>query len=194
MTPGEFLSIGMFDHPYITATLALAGVLFFSRKVKKNKPRRISRSKWFHNHYKTQSSIILGRVRRAIESGKNEIAFGILRKINPYLFEEVVLTALQSSGATVKRNKRYSGDGGIDGQCFIQGTHYYIQSKRYKSHINKAHVLAFDKLCRDSKVNGLFIHTGRTGVGAKSVATLGDSHIQIIGGARLIKLLHPEWE
>ena len=122
------------------------------------------------------------------EHGRARI-FSYLRKISPYIFEEMVLTALQNKGHTITRSKFYSGDGGIDGQCKINGELYLIQSKRYKGHINRKHVLAFDRLCHSKDVFGLFIHTGKTG--AKSHAK-HFYNIDMISGDRLLKLLLDE--
>lgn len=68
------------------------------------------------------------------------------------------------------RNKRYTGDGGIDGRCNINGSDYLIQSKRYKSHINPA-----------------FVHTGKTGAKSKQIAQ--DENLEMISGQRLLNLL-----
>jgi len=49
-----------------------------------------------------------------------------LRSVNPYVFEEMILTALKQRGYPIKRNQRYSGDGGIDGQVIIKDHCYLI--------------------------------------------------------------------
>ena len=54
-----------------------------------------------------------------------------LRKINPYVFEELLLLAFERRGMRVIRNSRYSGDGGLDGQVLIDGERWLIQAKRY---------------------------------------------------------------
>ena len=115
--------------------------------------------------------------------------FSYLRKVSPYVFEEMVLTAIKNKGHTITRSKSYSGDGGINGQCKIDGEIYLIQSKRYKGHINRKHVLAFDRLCHSKDVFGLFVHTDKTG--AKSNAK-HFYNIDMISGDRLLKLLLDE--
>lgn len=40
--------------------------------------------------------------------------FSYLRQVDPLVYEEVVLSALEDAGAFVLRNRRYSGDGGVD--------------------------------------------------------------------------------
>ncbi len=43
-------------------------------------------------------------------------AIAILRKMNPYAFEELLLTCCQNQGWQIERNFRYTKDGGIDGR------------------------------------------------------------------------------
>jgi restriction system protein len=112
--------------------------------------------------------------------------FGFLRKVNPFIFEEMVLTALQKSGYRIKRNKRYTGDGGIDGRVKVNGEWVLIQAKRYKSHITQSHVIAFSQLCERHKCKGIFIHTGRT---SKATWNIKGSNIDMVSGDRMIQLL-----
>ena len=113
--------------------------------------------------------------------------FYYLRSLDPFVFEEMVLIALERHGYKVIRNKRYTGDGGIDGRAYLNGQHYLIQSKRYRKHINAAHVEAFAQICKRRKGRGLFVHTGRTGAQSRRVAN--HTNVEIISGARLLKLL-----
>ncbi|KZX85190.1 hypothetical protein A3715_17325, partial [Oleiphilus sp. HI0009] len=114
--------------------------------------------------------------------------FAYLRKIDPYVFEEMVLTAFQKSGYKIKRNKRYSGDGGIDGTVYLKGKKYLIQSKRYSSYISLAHLKEFQLLCRQHRCKGFFVHTGRTGKGCFN-ALSESNNISIVSGNDLISLL-----
>ena len=111
-----------------------------------------------------------------------------LRKINPYVFEELVLYALMKKGYSVKRNAKYSNDGGIDGKVLIDKRWCYIQCKRYKNYINLKHVNDFSTLCREMRVKGYFIHTGKTGRGSKMAVNETD-YVEIINGLGLLKLL-----
>ena len=74
------------------------------------------------------SHVSLWRLRRIKEPGRQ---IHYLRQVNPFLFEEMILTALKRHGFKIKRNRRYTGDGGIDGQAWWNGQHYLIQAKRY---------------------------------------------------------------
>ena len=120
-----------------------------------------------------------------LSTPQKQITF--LQSINPFVFEEIILTALKNNGHKIKRNKRYSGDGGIDGQVIINNQHYLIQAKRYKNHINPAHVQNFIQICKYRKKRGLFIHTGKTGKKSQEIAKT--SNIEIISGSRLLNML-----
>lgn len=106
-----------------------------------------------------------------------------LRKIDPFLFEELIMTALQIQGHRIKRNMKYTGDGGFDGNVRINNQWFAIQCKRYQNAINPAHVKEFLELTD----YGLFVHTGRTG--DKSRAYASNSNIKFISGSLLIDLI-----
>ena len=64
-----------------------------------------------------------------------------LKKIDPFVFEELLLTSFQNRGYKIKRNKRYTGDVGIDGIIYNdKGDKILVQAKRYANHINPMHV------------------------------------------------------
>lgn len=111
----------------------------------------------------------------------------LLRGVNPFVFEEMILTAIKKSGFQIKRNKRYTADGGIDGQATIKGVEYLIQAKRYKNYINPAHVQEFGFICKKQGKRGLFIHTGKTG--AKSSKISKSHNLEMISGNRLLNML-----
>ncbi len=114
--------------------------------------------------------------------------FGYLRKIDPLMFEELVLESFARTGFRVRRNRRYSGDGGIDGQVWLNGTWAPVQCKRYSAHINPAHVADFAVVLQRCRARaGLFIHTGRTGPASREGAA--SAGVTIISGRRLIALL-----
>ncbi len=111
-----------------------------------------------------------------------------LRGVNPFTFEEMLLTAFKKRGYKIRRNKRYTGDGGIDGHVLIKGQWYALQAKRYSHYINPKDVKKLSYVCRDRGIKGLFIHTGKTGK-ASIEASSRCPRIQIISGNRLLKLL-----
>ncbi|WP_045764157.1 restriction endonuclease, partial [Xanthomonas albilineans] len=84
-----------------------------------------------------------------------------LRKIDPLTFEELLLEAFERRGYPVERNTHYTGDGGVDGVVYLNGTRYLLQAKRYRKHVNRAHIVAFAQLLEFRGCRGIFIHTGR---------------------------------
>ena len=119
-------------------------------------------------------------------SGGRGLAY--LRKVDPYVFEELVLDAFEQNGYKVKRNERYSGDGGIDGRVSHGRSEYCLQCKRYKRHIRYEHVEAFSKLCSLRGVRGFFVHTGKTGRKVRQ-ALHSFGNVTVISGEKLCELL-----
>jgi restriction system protein len=115
--------------------------------------------------------------------------FSYLRKIDPYLFEELVLTALEESGLFVLRNTRYSADGGLDGRILLAwGRSVAVQCKRYSGPVCTGHVTVFRNLVQSAAHSaGLFVHTGQTRPATRSGV---DAHnIHFVSGSTLIRLL-----
>ena len=131
----------------------------------------------------------------AIRSIRGEAAgarvFGYIRKADPSVFEEMVLTSLQEGGRLVRRNVRYSGDGGSDGRFYEPGVGWFqVQSKRYGSHIDAEHVRKFSQIVKSTGcVGGIFVHTGKTGAAAWVPASGADSRIVMVSGNGLLGLL-----
>lgn len=113
--------------------------------------------------------------------------FAYLRKVDPFVFEEMILTELEARNHAIVRNRRYTGDGGSDGGFTLNGRKWLLQAKRYSRHINAADVSAFDQLCSVQGVRGLFVHTGRTGGKARDVER-GTPYVRIISGKDLVAL------
>jgi restriction system protein len=120
-----------------------------------------------------------------------------LRRVEPLVFEEVVLSALEVRGCLVVRNRRYSGDGGIDGRCWIAGLGWgVVQVKRYAGHVDKGDVRRFTEWVAGHRARfGLFVHTGRTGAGCYE--ELAGSQVVLVSGKRLVRLVaqcgEPRW-
>ena len=127
------------------------------------------------------------RVLEQLRDGEVQLpkALGILRKMNPYAFEELLLTCCQSQGWKIERNFRYTGDGGIDGRVIIAGRLYLIQAKRYRGYINLKHIHDFNQaIQREKAYGGFFIHSGKTGELSKEL--LREYQIGLLSGQRLV--------
>lgn len=130
------------------------------------------------------------RVLEQLRSGEVQLpkALGILRKMNPYAFEELLLTCCQNQGWQIERNFRYTRDGGIDGRVTIAGRLYLIQAKRYRGYINPKHIHDFYKVIqREKAYGGFFIHSGKTGELAKEL--LREYGISLLSGQRLVDFI-----
>ena len=146
-----------------------------------------------HKHNWKKAHHILDKLNAFTGDNLEARKIGYLRKIYPFIFEEVLLYAMKLKGLKIIRNKKYTGDGGIDGKMIDQHkTKYLIQAKRYSSYINLAHVKEFGELVRRSKwaEKGLFIHTGKTGKGVYE--ELKNYPVKIVSGKKLIDLISVE--
>lgn len=109
-----------------------------------------------------------------------------LRKLDPLVFEEMVLDAFQKKGWIVERNTRYSGDGGLDGKVFRDRHWIGIQCKRYRGAIQSAQVDQFARdLARFGLTEGYFVHTGRTPAGTRH----RQGNVIILSGRELVDFL-----
>lgn len=138
-----------------------------------------------HRRYRETAQRVLMRLPELSSDGAR---LNYLRKINPYVFEELLLLALEKQGLDVIRNHSYSGDGGLDGQVFIDGKRWLIQAKRYSRSISPQHIQAFGKLLAREGCGGFFIHTGRTGHMSRTLCS-ASPRLLIISGQRLLDLL-----
>lgn len=136
-------------------------------------------------------------IRRAAEIIKKIKSFehsgqkiNYLRKIDPFVFEELLLTLFKNNGYKIKRNKRYTGDGGIDGIIYdSRNNKILIQAKRYSGYVNLKDIYEFNNLVYHSRAEkGFFIHTGKTG--KESYQHFKSSNIEIISGSKLIDLFN----
>lgn len=121
--------------------------------------------------------------------------FAYLRKVDPFVYEEMIMTAIKRYDHKIIRNKKYTGDGGIDGKAVINGVKTIIQAKRYSSYIANKDVEEFSSLCRKLKSKGIFVHTGKTG---RKPRESTNPNVDILSGRRMLDLLtgnkfQPKW-
>jgi restriction system protein len=152
-------------------------IIYVYRKLtKKNK----------HSQFIKKGKQILKTINKLEHSGQK---INYLKKINPYVFEELLLSAFKNKGFKIKRNKKYSGDGGIDGKVYNDQGLFLIQAKRYKDYIRKNQIDEFKiAIIKNMAIGGYFIHTGKTSPELMSYSK--DREIEIISGNKLIDLLN----
>lgn len=138
-----------------------------------------------HRRRERSAAAVLDKL-ASIEHFAQKLAY--LRKVDPFTFEELILSAFERRGCKVKRNQRYSGDGGIDGRFWIGDQLYLVQAKRYSGHVSRKHVTEFCRLVERRGCRGVFVHTGRTSKAVLDMVGM-DERVSIVSGGRLIKLL-----
>lgn len=112
-----------------------------------------------------------------------------LRKINPYVFEEMILTVIEESNIRVFRNIAYSGDGGIDGIFKIKQGKVIVQCKRYGKYINAKDVNDLSMKVKSGKYfMGIFAHTGKTGDKSKNIS-INEKNIVFLSGSNLVNVI-----
>lgn len=179
MISAPYVAALLMANPVLLAVL-LAVIIFLLWRF-----RRQSASEQRHRRYRATAQRVYTRLRQLSGDGQR---MRYLRKINPYVFEELLLLAFERQGYAVQRNASYSGDGGLDGRVHINGECWLIQAKRYSRAITPSHVQDFDALLTRMGQRGLFIHTGRTGQKSRTVSS-GSQQLMIISGQRLLALL-----
>lgn len=146
----------------------------------------------FHHKFKKHQAKKIYKKLSKISNNNEMWMLSYLRKIDPFVFEELILYSFKKMGCKVYYNKRYTGDGGIDGKVKIDGRIWLIQDKRYTGYINNEHLQKFNELCVNRHQKGLFIHTGKTGAGVQNVQKLYPC-IKIISGKNLITLIQGKY-
>lgn len=147
--------------------------------------RRAAHPNRLHSFHKRNAERVLRKL-QTIPRAPQRLTY--LRKIPPFTFEELILTALSRRGISIQRNAAYTGDGGVDGRFWVDGEAYLIQAKRYCGYIQLQDVKAFGQLVNRRQVRGLFVHTGKTGKGCKKELNELD-RISLVSGDALLTLL-----
>lgn len=127
--------------------------------------KMIEQGKEHHVHRINKSHEIIEKVSSIYEQKQNyERVINYLKKIDPYVFEEMILSVLERKKIKIQRNTSYSGDGGIDGIFHCKKGRVLIQCKRYSNYINYQDVKQLAESVNKGKFYaGLFVHTGSTG-------------------------------
>ncbi|ELX2387013.1 restriction endonuclease [Salmonella enterica] len=188
MISAQHITAALMVNPVLTVVLI---VLFVAVMLGLNCRGRETASRRRHRQYQATAMRVL--VRLPLLGGDGQ-RLAYLRKINPYVFEELLLLAFERQGYAVIRNTSYSGDGGLDGQVIIEGKTYLIQAKRYGRTITPSHITSFGTLLRHHHCDGFFIHTGRTGPLSR-VLLQNHPHVHLVSGQKLLALLagNAEW-
>lgn len=164
--------------------LALSAILVILLALLPHRARVPIRHRWRRRQARTMALQLSGKDRLH----PPQLLYARLRAMDPLAFEELLLECFERRGHGIMRNRRYTGDGGIDGQVMIEGEIWLIQVKRYADAIRPEHVAAFETLCRAKGRRGLFIHTGRTGPQSRVMVACSD-RVAIVSGRALLSLV-----
>jgi restriction system protein len=171
---------------FLLATLLIVSILGL-RKVGPFRRLGQTKAERRHQYNQKRSRADLELIRSMVPLENPGRVFAYLRKVDPYRFEEMILSELERRQIRITRSRRYSGDGGIDGQFFHEGELWLIQAKRYSNLIKPDHVWTFEAICQRSRARGLFVHTGKTPKRLRSMDRQCGL-VRIISGQELLKL------
>lgn len=154
----------------------IVGLLLFFSHVKVAHKKTLRKAKKFY------------KMALRIDCEEKKISFLKTFNKQPFVFEEMVLLALKSKGYVVKRNKRYTGDGGIDGVAYRGCYRFIIQCKCYGrgQYIKTNDVVKLQNACVKKNDRGLFIHTARTP--KSTLKAFRGSTVEIVSGDSLVEL------
>ncbi|MBW4628209.1 MAG: restriction endonuclease [Brasilonema octagenarum HA4186-MV1] len=118
-----------------------------------------------------------------------QIIISQLRKMNPFVFEEILLHCCERYKYFVPLKRGFIKDNGVDGYFSFQGRFYVIQAKLYSGEADHKHLIQFSNAIEwHHAAKGFFFHTGRTSDEFKKVA-LASPTINIVSGQKLIDFL-----
>lgn len=163
---------------FYTALLALLILVSIGSRI-------VTRKRWLHWTLRREARKAIKNIKK-VNGTEKKIEF--LRSIHHFAFEELILCCFKRMGWKIIRNKRYTGDGGIDGIVWYKGEKYLIQAKRYSGPISYKDVQDFYRLTILKKCKGFFIHTGKTPQKINSIHGLNDK-ITFLYGKSLVEFI-----
>ncbi len=117
-----------------------------------------------YQQYIQLADSVLERLRDRIVVIQLPEAIAILRKMNPYAFEELLLTCCYEQEWEIEPGFKYTGDGGLDGHVTIAGKLYLIGANHYSGYIKPKHIRNFcQAIVREEAVGEFFMTSGKTG-------------------------------
>ena len=131
---------------------------------KKHRPGRRRRKASVKTQWRRKASQRwLTSFRRNEADYSKQQRFAYLRKVDAFLWEEILMKCFEERGYPIIRTKM-TRDGGSDGFVKIEGSISVIQAKRYSNHVRQSHVDDLRHLVeRDHRISsGILIHTGKT--------------------------------
>jgi restriction endonuclease Mrr len=139
---------------------------------------------------------ILAKILKTPPAQGNEVKviFPILKQLNPFVFEEVLLQACERWQYHAIRTEKQTKDNGIDGGFACGGYFYVLQAKLYGGDPVPEHLGMFAKAIGwHQAARGFFCHTGRA---TEEFVAEAARHpqIEVVSGRKLTDFLLGERE
>ena len=177
----------------LLVVLSLVAALVRRRPQKRSRPKagQSLRTVQFHLRTQLRARYALRKLAELDPLKQPSLAFQYLRSVCPFTFEEMVLLQLSIRKLAIERNRRYIGDGGVDGRFVLNGQCWLVQAKKYSGMVRPADIMDFAVVCEGQGAFGLFVHTGRTPPAAHAIAR--ESHfVEVLSGDRLLSFFAGE--
>lgn len=161
----------------------------FSRPSKKRYRTTPAQRKQVHKRHRgweKEAGAVLKKLQRSSLADEQERA--LLQSMTAYGFEYLITEGFKGKGSRIRKLRRVSGDGGIDGMVELSGRWHLIQAKRYASPVSTGTLSEFQQVCVDKRMPGLFVATSGFTEPAKKFA-MQSGRLTLMDGARLIETL-----
>lgn len=176
----------MSEHWWVWLAAGLAVLFLFRQLTRRGRVSRASRTRALrHGAKRGQALQVAGALERRPQGAR---ALTLLRTMDPWAFEELVLLAFKRRGYRIYPNSRYSHDGGADGAVVKDGHLWLIQAKRYRGYIRTKHLASFCRLIKRRGCRGFFCHTGYLGPKAQVIAQAYPK-VTVLGAQQLVQML-----
>lgn len=134
---------------------------------------------------------ILNRIQKNPPASGEEVRvlLPILKQLNPFVFEEVLLQACERWKYHVIRTEKQTNDNGIDGGFAYNGYFYVIQAKLYSGDTVAKHLEMFANAIKwHHATRGFFCHTGKAAEEFWQTAAAYPV-IEVVSGQKLVDFL-----
>src|SRR5690606_18329846 len=98
-----------------------------------------------HRSWQAEARVVLKQLQA--ETISHDEVGQVFQAMSPYAFEYLITECLKGQGNQIRKLRRVSGDGGIDGMVMLNKRWHIIQAKRYANPVSAGIVQEFLQLC-----------------------------------------------
>lgn len=138
-----------------------------------------------HRRWRKEARAVLKRLSRS--SLTDDQGYQIVQGMSAYAFEYLITEGFREQGFEIRKLKRSSGDGGIDGMVKLDGCWHLIQAKRYNAPVSTATLNEFYQVCVERRMPGLFVATNGFTSPASAFAKKA-GRLTLLNGMELISI------